>query len=281
MGRRRILQGVTMTELFTDEYLPKTIKSYTGFSHQSALRYIENVLAGKEKKSAIIFHGLPGTGKTTLAQMLPDHFGLSYQYTNASDQRRKKDVNSDIFRTTSLQAEKSLIIFDEVDGLSKSAFKELEKILKKYSQPVILIANDLDKIPYPIRKISRVEKFSVDRFSLLALAKKVAKKEKIDLSREDVKKIVDNSDSFRGVLHGLQFGIGSHPPQQRSTDEQVLYSLQGRSKISSLPTNNLNGLIVKFNDNSSSPNLISQAELWYNRYTSGYLYGKYVARAIL
>ena len=268
-----------MTDLFTEKYLPKDIKSFTGFSHQSGLRYIENVLCGKEKKKAIIFHGLPGTGKTTLAMMLPDHFGLSYHYTNASDARRKKDVNADIFRTTSLQAEKSLIIFDEVDGLSKSAFKELEKILKKYSQPVILIANDLDKIPYSIRKISHVEKFSVDRFSMLALATKVAKKEKIDLSREDIKKIVDHSDSFRGVLHGLQFGMGSHQPQQRSTDDRVLYSLQ--DKDTDLPTNDLNGLIVRFNDNSSSPNLIAMADMWESRYRNGYTMGKFIVRAIL
>ena len=265
--------------MFSDKYLPKDIKSYTGFSHQSALRYIENVLAGKEKKKAIIFHGLPGTGKTTLAQMLPDHFNLSYHYTNASDQRKKKDVNSDIFRTTSLQSEKSLIILDECDGLSKSAFKELERILKKYNQPVILIANNLEKIPYLIRKICHIEKFAVDRFSMLALANKVVKKENIDLSREDIKKIVDQSTSFRGVLHGLQFGIGSHPPKQISPDEQVLANLSGESVP--ISTTDLSDMIIRFNDNSNSPNLISLADLWNRRYVSGYTYGKYVVKAIL
>ncbi len=267
-----------MTELFTDKYLPKDIKSYTGFSHQSVLQYIERVLKNTEKKQGIIFHGLPGTGKTTLAQMLPDHFGLSYHYTNASDQRRKKDVNSDIFRTTSLQSEKSLIILDEVDGLAKSAFRELERILKKYNQPVILIANNLEKIPYSIRKICHIEKFAVDRFSMLALATKVVKSENLDLSREDVKKIVDQSDSFRGVLHGLQFGIGTNLPEQLSPDEQVLANLSGES------TNrygDLNDLIVRFNDNSNSPNLIAHADLWNRRYISGYTYGKHIVHAIL
>lgn len=267
-------------QLFTDKYLPKDIKSYTGFNHQSVLRYIENVISEKEKKNkAIIFHGLPGSGKTTLAMMLPNHFGISFHHSNASDSRKKKNVNIDIFRTTSLQSEKSLIILDEVDGMSKSAFKELERVLKKYQQPVILIANDLEKIPYSIREISHIEKFSVDRFTLLALANKVTKKEGLDLTREDVKKIVDKSKSYRDVLYGLQFGmVGNRPSEQISIDEQVLTNLNGKSTPLS---GDLNDLIIRFNDNSNSPNLIALADLWNRRYVSGYTYGKNIVIAIL
>ena len=266
-------------DLFTDKYLPKDIKSYTGFSHQSALRYIENVLNGKEKKKAIIFHGLPGTGKTTLAQMLPYHFGLSFSYSNASDERKKSQINTDLFRTTSLQSEKSIIIFDEMDGLSKGAFRELERILKKYTQPVILIANNLEKIPYSIRKICQMEKFTVDRFSLMALANRIIKSEGLDLSRDDIKKIVDRSTSYRAVLHALQFGMSDNPTEHISLDTAVLCSLSGESV--DLPTNDLNNLIVRFNDASNSPGLIAQADLWNRRYVSGYTMGKHIVTAIL
>lgn len=266
-------------QLFTDKYCPKSIKEYVGFSHQSAIRYVENVLNGSEKKKAIIFHGSAGCGKSVLANLLPDHFGLSVQYTNASDERKKSQMNSDIFRTTSLKSEKSLIILDEVDGLSKSAFRELERILNRYSQPVILIANDLDKIPYSLRSLCAVEKFTVDRFSMLALATKVAKKENLEITREDIKKIVDKSKSYRDVLHALQFGlVGSHSSEQKSTEEQVLANLSGESTPIS---GDLNDIIVRFGDNSNSPNLISLADLWNNRYVSGYTYGKYIVKAIL
>ena len=265
--------------MFSDKYLPKDIKSYTGFNHQSAILYIENVLSGKEKKKAIIFHGLPGTGKSTLASMLPDHFNLSYHYTNASDERKKSQINTDLFRTTSLQSEKSLIILDEVDGLAKSAFKELERILKKYTQPTILICNDLQKVPYSIRKICHVEKFTVDRFALIALANKVSKAEDLDLSRENIKKIVDNSNSFRDVLYGIQFGVGSSTVYELSTDEQVLTNLSG--EFTPISTTDLSDTIIRFNDNSNSPNLISLADFWGNRYRNGYTYGKYIAKAIL
>ena len=266
-------------ELFSEKYCPKDIKSYTGFNHQPVLQYIEKVISEKEKKKAIIFHGLPGTGKTTLANMLPNHFGIFSFYSNASDLRKKKDINADIFRTTSLQSKKTIIIFDEVDGLSKSAFKELEKVLKKYTQPTILICNDLQKIPYNLRSICHVEKFTVDRFSMLALANKVVKAENLELSRDEIKKIVDNSKSYRNVLHDLQFGIGSKPHGQLSTDDAVLSSLQGRSE--GISTTNLADTITRFNDNSNSPNLISLADLWESRYRGGYTFGKYVVVSIL
>ena len=269
-----------MTELFTDKYLPHDIKSYVGFSHNAVLQYIENVMKGREKKKAIIFHGTAGCGKTTLANLLGDHFNIPTFYTNASDSRKKKDVNSDIFRTTNLQSEKSLIVMDEMDGLSKSAFRELERILKKYNQPVILIANNLEKIPYSIRKICHVEKFSVDRFSLLALTNKVAKKENIDITRSDIKKIVDSSKSYRDVLYALQFGVaGTNLPKQLSPDEQVLANLSG--EFTPISTTDLSDTIIRFNDNSNSPNLISLADLWNRRYVDGYTYGKFIVKAIL
>lgn len=270
-----------MNDLFTDKYLPKDIKSFVGFNHQSVLRYIENVISGKEKKNkAIIFHGAPGTGKTTLALILPDHFGLSFHYSNASDQRKKSQINTDIFRTTSLQSEKSLIILDEVDGMSKSGFKELERVLKKYSQPTILICNDLEKIPYAIRKICTIEKFLIDKFSLLALAGRVVKSEGLDLERGDIKKIVDKSRSYRDILHKLQFtDIGDRPPERLDVDTAILRCLQGQS--CDLPTNDLNDLIIRFNDNSNSPNLIAIADVWQHRYVNGYTYGKYIVTAIL
>ena len=269
-----------INELFAEKYLPHTIKEYVGFSHNAVLQYVENVIKGKEKKKAIIFHGQPGTGKTALAKMLPDHFGLSHHYTNSSDKRKKSQINTDLFRTASLQSEKSLIVMDEVDGLSKGAFKELERVMKKYNQPLILIANNLEKIPYSIRKISHIEKFSVDRFTLLAIANRVVKAENLNLSKEEIHKIVDRSKSFRALLHSLQFGMSDIPPEQISIDTAVLNSLRGQSKVD-FPTNDLNNLIVKFNDASSRPDLISLADLWYRRYTNGYTYGKNVVKAIL
>ena len=266
-------------ELFSEKYKPKDIKSYIGFDHPATIHYIERVLDGTEKKKGFIMWGEPGTGKSVLANLLSEHFNISQHYTNASDERKKSQINVDIFRTKSLEDNKTLIIYDECDGLSKSAFRELEKVMKKYSQPVILIANDLTKIPYSLRSICHVEKFSVNRFTLLVLANRVMKTENLKLSKSEIKSIVDQSKSFRALLYNIEFGMSDHPPERLDVDTIALKCLHGESV--DLPTNDLNGLIVRFNDNSSNPALISLANLWESRYRNGYTPGKYIVTAIL
>lgn len=267
-------------QLFTEKFIPKSIKEFVGFNHNAILKYVERVLNGNENKKGVIMWGEAGCGKTTLAFLVAKHFDISYSYSNSSDQRNKKDINADVLRTTSLQSKTILIILDECDGLNKSGFKELERVMKKYEHPFILICNEIDKIPYSIRKICHTEKFSVDRFSLLALANRVVKSEGLDFTRSQIKDIVSQSKSYRDILHALQFGVvGISIPEQLSPDLAVLYSLQGQNI--DLPTNDLSNLIVRFNDASNSPNLISMASLWESRYVSGYTFGKNIVRAIL
>lgn len=266
-------------QLFTEKFIPKSIKEFVGFNHNAILKYVERVLNGNENKKGVIMWGEAGCGKTTLAFLVAKHFDISYSYSNSSDQRNKKDINADVLRTTSLQSKTILIILDECDGLNKSGFKELERVMKKYEHPFILICNEIDKIPYSIRKICHTEKFSVDRFSLLALANRVVKSEGLDFTRSQIKDIVSHSKSYRDVLHALQFGVSTNPPEQISLDTAVLHSLSAESV--DLPTNDLNNLIVRFNDSASRPDLIAMADSWNNRYVNGYTYGKYIVKAIL
>ena len=265
--------------LYTEKYKPDTIKDYIGFSHHDLLNYIKRSLEDKEKKSAFILTGDPGSGKTTLVDVAANHLNLDVYYTNSSDYRKKKDINTNAFRSSSLtNQQKILIVADEVDGLSGGAFKELERVIKKYSNPVILICNDLDRIPYSIRKLCYIKYFKPDKFSLKALANKVVKEEILNLSADEIKEIVDKSSTYRDVLNALQFGIGGQKADKLSRDEMILKSLRGEyPEISG----DIRELITVYNDNSENPNLISLADLYYERYYNGYTYGKKIVYAIL
>ena len=265
--------------LYTEKYKPQTIRDYVGFSHHDLLNYVQRSLGGKEKKSAFILTGSPGSGKTTLTNVVANHLNLNIYYTNASDKRRKKDINTNAFRSASvINQQRNLIIFDEVDGLAKGSFKELERVIKKYNNPVILICNDINKIPYSIRKSCYIKDFKVDRFSLKALANKVIKEENLNLTKGEVKEIVDQSSTYRDLLNILQFGLGDQKVNKLSRDEMILRSLRGGyPEISG----DMSELITVYNDNSENPNLISLANLYYERYYNGYTYGKKIVGVIL
>jgi len=265
--------------LYTEKYRPKTIKDYVGFAHHDILNYIERSLKGTEKKSAFILTGLPGSGKTTLVSVIANHLNLNLIVSNSSDKRKKRDINTDSFRSTSITSQKkNVIVYDEADGIDKRGMKELEKVIKKYSNPIIIICNDIDKIPYSIRKLCYIKDFKVDHFSLKALANKVAEKENLNLSKGEIEKIVEKSSTYRELLNNIQFGITHGAVTNIDRDEMILQSLRGRyPRISG----NIQDLITVYNDNSNEPNLISLADLYYERYYNGYTYGKKIIGVIL
>ena len=265
--------------LYTEKYRPQTIKDYVGFSHHDLLNYLKRTLEGKEKKSAFILTGIPGSGKTTLVNVVANHLNLNLIISNSSDKRKKRDINTNSFRTTSItNQEKNVIVYDEADGISSNGMKELERIIKRYSNPIIIICNDINKIPYSIRKLCYIKDFKVDRFSLKALANKVMKEENLDLPKNEVEKIINESSTYRDVLKALQFGLGDQKDSKLSRDNMILKSLYGEyPEISG----DIRELIIIYNDNSDNPNLISLADLYYERYYGEYTYGKKIIGTIL
>ena len=239
------------TELYTEKYKPKTVRDYVGFAHQDILNYVERSLKGTEKKSAFILSGLPGSGKTTLVNVVANHLDLNLVISNSSDKRKKRDIDTDSFRSTSItNQKKNIVVYDEADGIDKRGMKELERVIKKYSNPIIIICNDIDKIPYSIRKLCYIKDFRVDYFSLKALANRVVKEENLNLSKNEIEKIVKKSSTYRELLNNLQFGISHGTVSDIDRDEMILQSLHGKyPKISG----DIRDLITVYHDNSNDP----------------------------
>ncbi len=97
-----------------------------------------------KERMPILLYGKPGVGKTSIIYLIADDLGYDVIETNASDSRRKVDLEPLYESARSQSLIPSLYLFDEVDGMSNWA--TLEKIIKISNHPIVLTANEYYKI---------------------------------------------------------------------------------------------------------------------------------------
>ena len=149
---------------WTVKYQPKNTKEI-----QAHAKEIERVLFfvqqyNKQKKKALLLHGPPGSGKTSLVVAVARELGLELLEVNASDTRDKEALDQKVgnaLKQQSLFTQSKLILLDEVDGLSgtfdRGATTEIGALIAQSSYPIIMTANDIwDKKFSSLRKISEM-----------------------------------------------------------------------------------------------------------------------------
>jgi replication factor C large subunit len=144
---------------WTEKYRPKNLGEIRG-QDEAVFKIKDFIKNYGKKKKALILHGPPGTGKTSLAYAAAKENNMEIFELNASDFRNKEKMNQ-ILRPAveqkSLLNEKvKIILVDEVDGISeleRGGLSELLEILEISSYPVIITANDIwDKKFSTLRK---------------------------------------------------------------------------------------------------------------------------------
>ncbi len=231
-------------EEWTEKYRPVHLKDVVGNERQR-VRMLkwgrawaegcpigESCSSGEEiaRKKALVLAGPPGIGKTTSALALANDMGWSVIEMNASDTRNADAVRGialagaitqgfteegDFVRSE--EGERKLIILDEADNLSGNAdrggVKAIVDLIKRTSQPVILIVNDLYSLQrrssfFKKRKGSPVEILVFERPSdseVEEFLSMVAEKEGLDMERSVIREIaVRAAGDVRGALNDLQ-----------------------------------------------------------------------------
>ena len=115
-----------------------------------------------------LFFGPAGTGKTSLAKILVQENGMPYLYINASAENSVEVVRNKIESFCSSSSilfgtpGDKVVILDEFDYFSASAYAALRASIEKYACYVRFIAtcNYVDRIPEPVR--SRFKEISFD-----------------------------------------------------------------------------------------------------------------------
>jgi len=170
--------------------------------------------SGKPSKKAALLYGPAGVGKTSLVEALANELGYDVVEMNASDFRRKSDIER-VARTAAVQstlfARGKIILLDEVDGLSamadKGALDALISLIDEARHPVIMTAND----PWspqlrPLRDVSLLIRFKrLPKTQVKAALKRICLAEKIECEDDALKYIAEKSEGdLRSAINDLQ-----------------------------------------------------------------------------
>jgi len=162
-----------MKELFVEKYRPQNLDDFVG-NRDLIDKFRFYVKSGN--LSHILLWGGPGTGKTTLAKMLPKLLDAEFLYINASDENNVETVRTKVKRFSVSMGFKpgiKFVILDECDFITVQGQAALRNVMELNSNTrFILTCNYHNRIIDPVK--SRCAVFEVRPLSKPDIAKRVA-----------------------------------------------------------------------------------------------------------
>lgn len=200
--------------IWTEKYRPKTFKEIKG--QDEAIELVKSFLSnfGKARsKKAMILHGPPGTGKTTVVHATANEINAEIFELNASDFRNKEKLKAILrpaIEQQSLEKNAKLILIDEVDGVSESDYggiAELIRIVDDTNYPLIMTANKIwDKKFSDLRKkCEMVELKEINSKIIKSVLSEIVKKEEMNFDDDSVFELaVKSKGDLRAAINDLQ-----------------------------------------------------------------------------
>jgi len=147
-------------ELWVEKYRPTTLEEYVGNET------IKNKIADYLKQGSIqnlLFYGVAGTGKTTLAKLIAKNLNCDLLYINASDERGIDTIRDKIIPFASSMSfnDVKIVILDEADYITPQAQATLRNTIEACSKTTrfIFTCNYLERIISPLQ--SRCQTFEI------------------------------------------------------------------------------------------------------------------------
>lgn len=199
------------------KYRPKKVEEVVG--QDEAKRILRDWLSQWAKgripeKRAALLYGPPGVGKTSLVEALAREFDFELLELNASDYRRKADIERIVgvaARRRPLLKKGMIILMDEVDGIDPKAdeggLEALLNIIRDTSNPIVLTANDPWKEQLrPLRDACLMVEFKeLSENLIVSLLQRICDAEKVYCEREALRYIAEKSmGDARAAINDLE-----------------------------------------------------------------------------
>jgi len=218
-------------ELWVEKYRPQTLGEYVGNET------IKNKIADYLKQGSIqnlLFHGVAGTGKTTLAKLIAKNLNCDLLYINASDERGIDTIREKIIPFASSMSfnDVKIVILDEADYITPQAQATLRNTIEACSKTTrfIFTCNYLERIISPLQ--SRCQTFEITPPSkevVTDLACRIAVEEGVKVDVNVASVIDTHYPDIRKIINTIQGSV-----------------VDGKIKIddASLKNTQLGGLVV-------------------------------------
>ena len=229
-------------ELWVEKYRPITLEEYIGNET------IKNKIADYLKQGSIqnlLFYGVAGTGKTTLAKLIAKNLNCDLLYLNASDERGIDTIREKIIPFASSMSfnDVKIVILDEADYLTPQAQATLRHTIEACSSTTrfILTCNYLERIISPLQ--SRCQTFEITPPSKQEVNYKcqyILTKEKtlfydnniedvINTHYPDIRKIIN---TLQGSVVEGQIKIDDTSLKNTQLGDKIIEALSKKSKLS-------------------------------------------------
>ncbi len=232
-------------ELWVEKYRPQILEDYVGNE------IIKNKIADYLTQGSIqnlLFHGVAGTGKTTLAKLIAKNLNCDLLYLNASDERGIDTIREKIipFASTMGFNDVKIVILDEADYLTPQAQATLRNTIESCSATTrfILTCNYLERIISPLQ--SRCQSFEItppSKTEVIEHISNITAEEKLfDVEIEDVQKVVNTHyPDIRKIINTIQGSIidgyvkiDDNSLKNSQLGDQIVDALEKKLKLSAI-----------------------------------------------
>lgn len=268
-----------------EKYRPKNFEDVKG--QAEAVIKVKNFLKIFPKKKAVVLHGPPGVGKTTLVHVIANELDSEILELNASDFRDKERLQSILkpaIEQKSLMRKGKIILVDEVDGISgyydRGGISELLQLINSTTYPIVLTANDIwgKKFSALRRKTEIIQLKDVDYKVVKEILIGILERENLFMNPNILTTIaVRSKGDIRAAINDLQSSARMQDPSLITFDERnkktdIFNSLKQVFKTK--PTNDT----LRIFDSVKMP--IDEIILWVEENVCAEYQGKALARAL-